>query len=354
MHGNGTSKRNIREGRYKEMDNIVHIAYATDDGYAKLAGISILSLLENNKSIPQLEIHIFDDEISVENQEKLRSIAANYDRQISFYNVKDKLAELTQQGVTGYGCSVNIGMTAYSRLFAHDILPDSVTRIIYFDCDTMINGDIEPLFNMDLGNCALGMAVDCVRNEYKKYINYPIDQPYYNSGVMIMDLKRWYEHKCMDRIWEHITKIRSDYPLVDQDFLNVVLPDEICTIDLRYNFLSQEFLYSYKGLLRVYGLRPDFWYDRSTYEAARAEPIVYHFCGKTFIRPWYKNSLHPLKKKYDCFYFLSPWRSDEQKIYQLAFQYKLQLFLYKKLPPAINILAGTIMQRVFIWSNYKC
>lgn len=336
------------------MDKVVHIAYATDDGYAKLAGISILSLLENNKAVPQLAIHIFDDDISEKNREKLCSIASKYDRKISFYNVKGKLTELTQQGVTGYGCSVNIGMTAYSRLFAHDILPDSVERIIYFDCDTMINGNIEPLYNMDLGDCVLGMAVDCVRNEYKKYINFPIDKPYYNSGVMVMDLKGWHTRKCMDKIWEHITKVRSDYPLVDQDFINVVLFDYICSIDLRFNFLSQEFLYPYKGILKVYGLQSNYWYDESTYQNAIDQATVYHFCGKTFIRPWYENSLHPLKKKYDHFYSLSPWCNDEQEICKLSFQYKLQLFLYKKMPSSINIIFGTIMQRVFIWISYKC
>lgn len=336
------------------MDHAVHIAYAADNNYAKLAGISILSLLENNKTVSELIIHIFDDGISAENKDKLHSIATKYGRQIHFYDVGAKLSELKRQGVTGYGCTINIGMTAYSRLFAHDILPPSVTRILYFDCDTMINGNIEPLYLTDMGNCSVGMSIDCIRNEYKKYINYPLDKPYYNSGVMVMDLQKWDTHKCMEKIWKHITEIRSDYPLVDQDFLNVVLADEIYPIEMKYNLLSQEFLYTYKGILKVYGLRPDYWYDAAAYEEAKTDPIVYHFCGKTFIRPWYSNSQHPLKSQYDRFYQLSPWCTDRQEVYTLPFPYKLQLFLFRNMPSFVNNLVGMILQRMFIFVNYKC
>lgn len=164
-----------------------------------------------------------------------------------------KLSKLILQGVTGYGCTVNMGMTAYSRLFAHEILPTYLDRILYIDCDTIICGGIMPLFQFCWG-ASIGMAYDCIRNNYKAYIDHPANRPYYNSGVIIMDINKWREHHCMDRIWEHISHKRSEYPFVDQDFLNVVIPDEICAIPMKYNVLSPEFLYSYNETLRIYGL----------------------------------------------------------------------------------------------------
>lgn len=145
MGVNGNNKESERQ------DQIVHIAYATDDNFAKVAGISLLSLLENNVHISSLEIHFFDDGISESNKEKLRLIAGKYKRQISFYDVGAKLNQLAEEGVAGYGCTFNKGMTAYSRLFAADILPTSINRILYLDCDTMVNGGIEDLYSIDLG-----------------------------------------------------------------------------------------------------------------------------------------------------------------------------------------------------------
>ena len=197
------------------------------------------------------------------------------------------------------------------------------------------------------------MAYDCTRNEYKKYIGRPTDKPYFNTGVMLMDIWKWREHKCMDKIWKHISEVCTEYPFVDQDYINVVLSDDIYPIDMRYNVLSAEFLYSWAGTLKVYGLHPAYWYDEAIYRDALARPVIYHFNGVTFIRPWYINSLHPAKKQYDSFYQMSPWRNDEQEKFALDIPHKVQLFL-RRMPSFINIPVASILQRLLVLIMYKC
>ena len=39
------------------------------------------------------------------------------------------------------------------RLFAPKVLPESVERALYLDCDTIVCGSIEPLYETELGEC---------------------------------------------------------------------------------------------------------------------------------------------------------------------------------------------------------
>ena len=57
---------------------IYNVAYASDQNYAKHVGISLISLLENNKNLENIHIYIIEDNISEELKEKLLSIVNRY------------------------------------------------------------------------------------------------------------------------------------------------------------------------------------------------------------------------------------------------------------------------------------
>lgn len=63
----------------------VNIAYSFDDNYAQHAGCSLISLLENNKDIEEIDIYIIDAKIGKENKTKIIHIANKYGRHIDFW-----------------------------------------------------------------------------------------------------------------------------------------------------------------------------------------------------------------------------------------------------------------------------
>ena len=69
----------------------LNICYATDNNYVMQAGVSLLSCLENNKSIKNINIYFLDDRIGEKNKEKLDAIASMYNRKIIFIPVKQSL-----------------------------------------------------------------------------------------------------------------------------------------------------------------------------------------------------------------------------------------------------------------------
>ena len=52
----------------------MNVILASDNGYAWLAGICMLSLFENNKQCEEINVWIFGDHISKENEDKLGSV----------------------------------------------------------------------------------------------------------------------------------------------------------------------------------------------------------------------------------------------------------------------------------------
>ena len=73
------------------------ILYSSSDSYAFLAGISILSLLENNQEYPDIQIYIMDNAISEDNKRKLTDVVERYQREITFVPMPD-MKDLTNNG----------------------------------------------------------------------------------------------------------------------------------------------------------------------------------------------------------------------------------------------------------------
>ena len=120
--------------------------------------------------------------------------------------------------------------------------------------------------------------------------------------------------------------------------LNIIFFHNIlCTINLvRLNF--------------VFGIN---YHDNCLKKAFAFNDIkIFHFCGNTFIRPWFKNSLHPAKKLYDSFYYDSPWKDIPQKMFNMKIEYKLQYLFFKYMPKPIFLFLSLLMQRLFMLIEY--
>lgn len=79
------------------MDNI-NVVYAANDNYAALAGVSMLSLFENNKKCKKLNVYILSDRIQNANLNKLQKIGRNYQRDVHIVDVSNALSAFGQKG----------------------------------------------------------------------------------------------------------------------------------------------------------------------------------------------------------------------------------------------------------------
>ena len=105
-----------------------------------------------------------------------------------------------------------------------DIFPDE-SRVLRMDDDTIIEKDIGPLLDMDLGDNYAAMVEEPVRGKFPFH--------YYNAGVCLMNLDKFRE----TGIWRKMVDLANTTLLtaVDQDALNVFCQGEIVKVGPEWN-----------------------------------------------------------------------------------------------------------------------
>ena len=319
------------------------IVYASDKNYAALTAISAVSALKHN---PGAQIVLLGYNLEKDSQELVRSRVERCGGSFFYCDISPSIKRLVDEGYNGY-----TSYAAYARIFIPDILKGD-GRILYIDGDTLVNGSFDELMKMDMHGCPFALSVDCVPFSFRKAINVPADVPYFNSGVMLMDLKMWRERLCTERFLYELAHPQGPNPLGDQDIFVRIFPGEIALMAPKWNFISHFFLFSYNGLARIVGGRKLLLFTKEAFEEAQKDPRVYHFLGHTLGRPWYTSSLHPMRKRYQEAAREAGLPEIAEQERPMFREYIVQYYLHKFLPQAVFDWICHWLYRINIRRNY--
>lgn len=334
----------------------LNVVYTTDDNYVPMCGVSLSSLFENNRSIDKIQTFILGKKLSKNSIRRLEKTAESYQRKITIID-NDIVMPVIMSYLSMYSrykdpeTYSELAYIYSFRLVLADVLPKSVDRIMYIGSDTLIIGEIESAYNVDLGEKSVAIAYDTMNKYYRKYIGLSKDDSYYNDDVLIIDLKKWRNRNLSMRVFEHVAKYSEKYAFIVQDSISTTIQSEICTLSIKYNMRTENIFFGCFAIKKMYGIKN--YYSREEYEAARNDIRILHFSGQSGGRPWFSNSMHPKKKEYDKYYFESEWKDIPQKSRELEKHYRFQLWGYYNLPHCIFELIGFFMQRYFAFSRYS-
>lgn len=279
----------------------IHILCATDENYAAYCGVMLTSLLRSNPH-NHIHVHILTEGLSKEETQRFDKLSKKYDCTIDIHTVSPEQLK---------GIPEKIGKWPRStcfRLLAPDLLPDDVTRVIYLDCDIIVDTDLMPLWNYDLSGMAIGAVTEeegnnsvLINGIKELFNNGDLPQKYFNAGVMVMDLKQIrasrLHHKAIQLIKEHQENLL--YP--DQDALNIALCNNWKPIPLKWNIQGCFFQRITFTLLH------DNERKMMVDIANRRSGGIFHFTGRT--HPWDRNTFlfHPLWYLWDRALHRSLW-----------------------------------------------
>ncbi len=295
-------------------------------------GVSICALFENNRSANDICVYIIDDGIDKDNKDKLELLAGTYGRKLLFLTGEVLLNDKDIARTFEY-TSFRKNTHSYFKLFIDRLIPDIDGRIIYIDCDTVVEGDISGLMSVDMEGKPIGMVQDSLVASAKTSVGIDDKDRYYNSGVILIDLKRWRELKCSDRIYKHIRDVRT-YGTVDQDVLNVELHDEIVTLPVKYNLQPVHMVYDFGTYSRVYKHREPYYKEEEISEAVK-KPAIIHFLRYIGESPWHKDNVHPATPYFDRYLILSPWKDMVKKDSGRGGIFRVEKIMYKVFPKAL-------------------
>ncbi|MDL2271045.1 glycosyltransferase family 8 protein, partial [Methanobrevibacter sp. OttesenSCG-928-I08] len=222
---------------------MINILLASDDNYAPLMGVTICSFLENNRdSFEKINIYVIDKNISERNKYKIISMINKEDNNIFIKFINDNNIE----DVVGLKIHSTRALSAYSRLFADSLLDGKIDKILYLDCDALVTNSFKQLWQMNIDDYYCAGVLDAGPKYIKTLIGLSEDDDYYNSGFLLMNLKKWredkLENKFVDYLKDHDGKVFHN----DQGIINAVCFSKLLKLHPKYNILSPFFEVRYE------------------------------------------------------------------------------------------------------------
>ncbi len=241
------------------MDDVIHIVYASDDGFCRHMAASMQSVIFCHGKDP-LHFHVLSDGISGESRRKLRSMAEGAGKGISFYPLDGFNDELQRR--TGGFDTGKFRATTLARLMLGSVLPSDVRRVLYLDADTVVLRSLRGLFRLPLRGDAAAMAPEpTIYPAVRRIVGLLPEEPYFNAGVILADLSLWRKEGLEEAFFSWYREKGGRLPFNDQDILNHVLRGRVRCLPQQYNFISNYYYFSYGALC---GLSP--WYRDCLYQ----------------------------------------------------------------------------------------
>lgn len=197
----------------------------------------------------------------------------------------------------------HVSIVTYFRLFLAEILPETLNKVLYLDCDIICAGPLDRLWDRPLRNKPIAAVTDMDANDPNRYVRlgYEPKFGYFNAGVLLINLKYWREHEVIRQFSDFMHNNANRIIFHDQDVLNFTFAGNVDVIDIDFNLQN--------GFLR---LPPSFIPNPKTFEYCIKNPKLIHY---SYIhKPWIKGPLHPYVKYYLHYKRLSPWRYSIRKV----------------------------------------
>lgn len=246
--------------------------------------VTLRSFLAHNGGEPT-DIVVLHDGVSAQSQQLVeRSLEAGAYRLRWVDGRNERLATVP---------AFHLPRPAWFRLLAAEVVPAPEGRVLYLDTDVLVCAPLTDLWDANLDGAVIG-AVRSVNfpsvsswGAFDHWREHDVDPraPYFNSGMMLIDVARWREAEVTERA---MTFMRSGHNTGgDQQALNVVLCNRWRELHPRWN-QQTPLLDDRRGVQLMY--------DDDTIATARDDPAVIHFLDRP--KPWHQDSTHPARERW--------------------------------------------------------
>jgi lipopolysaccharide biosynthesis glycosyltransferase len=197
------------------------LVFAASESYAPGLAVAVYSSLTTLSPSIQPGIWILGSDLSETTRARLLKVvrAAGYAHALRWISVPAERLEHLAGG--------NLPPASFARLLITDYLPQDVRRAVYLDADVLVRGDLAPLFTVELGAAVVGAVRDfgigTTAHEASGVRERVPARPYFNSGVLVIDLPGWRETGLADRALQYAAAGDELLRWAEQDALNAVV-----------------------------------------------------------------------------------------------------------------------------------
>lgn len=282
------------------MSDRINVCLSSDDNYAKYAGVVIASVLSNADKNDDLHFYILDGGITEDNKSKISSLKSIKNCEIDFVFIDEKMFEDYKKVKTHDYISV----ASYYLLKTAELLPD-INKVIYLDCDVVVNTSLKELFYKDTSDYLMAGVND---NKVRMVKENPT---YVNSGMLLLDLNNMRKDGTEDKFFNYTKENIDTITKGDQEIINEVCKGRIMVLEPEWNVQTSNFV------------------NRSTYTN---HPKIIHYLSKE--KPWKFGSYSYFKPLWFKYLGLTPWALKNSEKFKWGFcNQVISLLLYVKHRP---------------------
>jgi len=222
----------------------IRVVTSCDEGYLPYIGVVAASLAATRAPSTAVELTILQPGVPSASRDQVAASAPGI--ALNWIDVDE--AAYHEAGVNPVPL---IRRPHYFRCLVGTLLPETVGRCVYLDGDTLVRSDLTDLWRTDLGDCAIGAALDFFLPRTGdaiapwRELGLDPEARYFNSGVMLIDLDKWRAADAGKRVLETCLSRREHlwaqgkWPQHDQFGLNVVFHGEWKRLSQDWNYLSE-------------------------------------------------------------------------------------------------------------------
>lgn len=255
----------------------IHILLTFDDNFWAPAYAVMRSVCLFTKRRGDLVFHLAHLGLSEAHRHDLERITEEFGARLVWYDLgqsamfKDVAARIRPDR--------RLPNIIYARLLVDRMVDGSVERILYLDCDTLVRAPIEELYEADMRGKPVAAVRDTLgafivggRDLREKRDLFDVADPYFNSGVVLIDIPRWRDTQILDQLEQRMADGTVARLYGDQDFLNLVFKNNWERLPPSWNMIDA----------------------RAAHEGL--DPNLVHYTGKQ--KPWHLVSTVAFRRLY--------------------------------------------------------
>lgn len=262
----------------------MNLLMAINQRYVPQMKVLLYSIADNNES--KVDVYLMHRELSGKDLADIKDIVQE--------KLNGSLHEIHIENEFLATARINhhFSIEMYYRIFASEFLPRNMDRILWLDADIVVKKSLQEFYNSNFEGKS---CIVCAHRE--KDENHPLismeawqrlklqgTQPYFNSGVILMNLCKIRKEFNKTQVCAIIDKFQDVLNYPDQDILNMIYQDDVLFADKnKYNF---QIHYN--------------WFYPNEKDHIDNNVVILHYAGPA--KPWIYKSRHFSYKYYWKYY----------------------------------------------------
>lgn len=243
------------------MDHPIEVVFCCDQNMIPGLHVTVHSMLSAYNSKRELNITWLHQGVADKDIASLQSTIDQHSHNVNLSCINHNTSRFENSA------ALHGSRFPYARLDIPNLI--TADRVLYLDSDLIINVDVSQLYDVDLEDHILGIpydggkvALSLERSFFEDELGISADSPYFNSGVLVIDLASWRQQSIDIKVDDFLEKHGSRCLTCDQTVLNALFTNNFKALPQFYNHelaaVGSHYLPVEKAILHFVG-RPKPW-----------------------------------------------------------------------------------------------